>query len=137
MQSQMEIGSPDLGRIRLALHQRLRELKSEQARISEAIAETERRISMVDEICSWGASTDPGTQAQPASERPSNGVARLLVLRLADAIVYLRNENPDVSKKQIRQRLEGIGYRFRTEQIGRAIHAGWIAAERRLKTKAG
>ena len=141
MQRQTDIEAINLGSMRLALHRRLRQLEAEQDRIVDAISETQRRIKVLDEVASWHIEEHSGEidQGSPLvhNERhlePRNGDANILVRPLAEAIVYLRRETPNITKAQVRQRLEAIGYRFGVNRsnVGRAIHAAWITADKRL-----
>ena len=120
-----------LAQVRLNLHQRLRQLEEDQERLGVEIREFQHRLSLLDEVASWGI--DEAADVVPEYQVP-NGDARLLVLPLADAIVRLKLETPEITKQQVRERLESIGFRITDNRanVGRAVHAGWIAAERRL-----
>lgn len=134
MQQNLDLASPDIGRMRVALHQLLADLESDRDRVYDAITECQRKILILDEITTWRIAAPEGDQEQPRLYEARNGDAGLLVMPLAEAIVYLRQENPEITKLQVRERLEGIGRRIATERsnVGRAIHAAWIAADRRL-----
>ena len=134
MQQNLDLASPDIGRMRLVLHRNLADLESERDRLNDAITECQRKILILDEITSWRIAVPEGDQEQPRVYEARNGDAGLLVVPLAEAIVYLRRENPEITKQQVRERLEGIGRRIATERsnVGRAVHAAWIAADRRL-----
>ena len=60
---------------------------------------------------------------------PSNG-ARLLGLKLMEAIRILRDENLAISKQEIRQRLEEIGFNFKGKRPGSAVHMAWMVLDR-------
>ena len=140
MQRHMEIEGSDIGKMRAVILRRLQQLEGEQIRLADTIREMERRLTMLDEVQSWDLSGDDQREVNVTLEsQPRNGDARLAIMALADAIVYLRRENPAITKQEVRERLESIGYRFATarEHIGRAVHAGWISADRRMADIAG
>ena len=134
MQQHMGVGTPDLGRMRLILHQRVRGLEDERERLTGAIEEVRRRLAVIDEVLSWtvegdGSSLETGTI--------SNGDVKLVGMPLAAAITYLRREPPNADKQSVRERLDAIGYTFGVERqnVGRAVHAGWLAATNRMKAR--
>ncbi|MBI2172003.1 MAG: hypothetical protein HYU30_08320 [Chloroflexi bacterium] len=142
MQERLEIGTMDIGRIRLRLHQRLKSLEADKEGIERDILETKRRLGVLEDLAAWEfpqEATDSVTAITPVDQARLNGHAKLLVLPLGKAIESLRLENPAITKKEARRILDEIGYRYDTEgpNVGRSIHAAWIAANRYLKEHTG
>jgi len=58
---------------------------------------------------------------------------RFAGMKLIDAVSLIRQEQPEINKKQVRQILEKADFDFRGKRPGTAIHFVWIALDRRKK----
>jgi len=68
---------------------------------------------------------------------PASNGARLLGLKLGKAISILKTENPIISKQEVRQKLEEIGFNFKEKRPGSAIHMAWIGLNRKGNKQGG
>ena len=146
MQGRMSVGELNIEKLWVSLHVKLGELEESYERIGEELNETRRRVDMLSEVRSWVYEpadllpTEFDAHVPPDIDIPvyGNGDANLLRMHLADAVGYLRTENPHTTKREVKKRLDAIGYRYRVskENVGRAIHAGWMNVDKRSKESA-
>ncbi len=124
--------------LREELKARIDNSQQELARLQKERNDTEGKISLEEtKLKVWRDALEIeaerwGEPSLPLFNKP-NQPYRFVGLKLIEAVDLLRKEQPAITKKQIRQILEQNGFDFRGKRPGTAIHAVWVALERRKK----
>jgi hypothetical protein len=106
-------------------------LKEEEDKIGEQLKDAESALAALRTVYEIQSRRLGEYKAHlfPRKGAPS----RFAGMRLVDALLIIRQENPRIDKRQALKILEKEGFDFRGKRPLPAVHFAWVALERRKK----
>lgn len=117
---------------------RIAEIEQEVNRLSEEKAKVEVKLQSAEaklgiwqkahqiETERWG---EPGLPLFGKNEKSY----RFAAMRLIDALVILKQEQPEITKQQAAEILKAQGFNFGAKKPNRVVHFAWVVLNKRKK----
>jgi hypothetical protein len=106
-------------------------LKEQKARIDEKLHDANSKLAALRVVYEMEAERF-GKQRLPLSSTKGRRY-RFIGMKLSEALMVLRKEQPEISKKEACQMLQKYGFDFKGKRPLTAVHFAWISLENREK----
>ncbi len=121
----------ELGNRVSRLQKQIDEFKAERDKIEQKLRDAEAELQ-VWQTAYQMESERLGEPGLPLFGKEGKSY-RFAGMRLADALATLRQEQPEITKRQAADILKAQGFNFGSKKPNRVVHFAWVALDRRKK----
>jgi septal ring factor EnvC (AmiA/AmiB activator) len=133
MQSQFTDIRQELKNRMDAIQKEIDQLKDERAKIDKMLQDADSRLAALRTVFQSEAER-LGKLSLPLFTKGEKSY-RFAGMKITAALRIIRNEQPEISKREAQDILKNEGFDFRGKNPGQAVHFAWVVLDRKGKQK--